>query len=230
MPGRKKSYSNYSLTDEIADILRARILKGEYKVGEKIKETHIAEELRVSRTPIREALHKLEKEGLIEYKVNRGCYARGITIRDVNDIYAIRKVLENLTMEWAVSRISADEIQQLHDKCDEMKKYVDADDSEGVLKVNKEFHDIIYNATGSRFMGQILKSYKEYIEQTQVVIFYEREYLQHILDEHLAILDRIEAHDIEGAKEAMDIHMQNSKQRTIAVYSLEENHEAGQEK
>ena len=82
-----------SLTEEIAGILRSRILKGEYKIGEKIKETHVAEELKVSRTPIRKAFKQLEDEGLIEYVPNRGCFARGFTRRDVEDIYSIRKAL-----------------------------------------------------------------------------------------------------------------------------------------
>lgn len=229
MPGRKKTYSNYSLTDEIADILRARILKGEYKVGEKIKETRIADEFRVSRTPIREALHKLRKEGLIEYKTNRGCFARGITLRDVNDIFAIRMALEDLTIEWAVSRISKDDLKALDDACTRMKAAVEKNDSDTVLAINKEFHNIIYNATGSRFMGQILRSYKEYIEQTQLVIFYEHSYLQHILYEHMAILNAMKAYDTEAAKKAMRDHMQKSRLRTLAVYKLEEDDESGEE-
>ena len=75
-----KEFSNsFSLTDEIADIVRERILKGEYEIGEKIKENQIATELRVSRTPIREAFKLLENEGLIDYIPNRGCFAKGFT-------------------------------------------------------------------------------------------------------------------------------------------------------
>lgn len=113
------NFSNsFSLTDEIVDIIRERILKGEYKIGEKIKENQIASELRVSRTPIREAFKQLENEGLIDYIPNRGCFAKGFTRRDIEDLYAVRKALEILAVEWAVNRINQAEIDKLQEQSD----------------------------------------------------------------------------------------------------------------
>jgi len=209
-----------SLTEEIAGILRSRILKGEYKIGEKIKETHVAEELKVSRTPIRKAFKQLEDEGLIEYVPNRGCFARGFTRRDVEDIYSIRKALEELTTEWAVDRITDAQIGELQEKCDEMQKYADAGDHAGVLASNKEFHEIIYKATGSRFMSQVLRSYKEYIEQTTRPIFYESSFLQDIVEEHREIVRSIKAKDAKAAVAAMSRHMTNSMKRAETVYKV----------
>lgn len=209
-----------SLTDSIAGVVRERILKGEYKIGEKIKETHVAEELSVSRTPIRKAFKQLEAEGLIEYVPNKGCYAKGFTRRDIEDIYAIRKALEELTTEWAVSRITDEEVAKLNAKCDKMQGYVDKGDSAHVLSVNKEFHEIIYEATGSRFMSQVLRSYKEYIEQTTRPIFYEKKFLQAIVDEHRAIVKGFEARDTEQAVAAMSAHMTNSMGRAEYVYRV----------
>ena len=93
MTDKKEFASTFSLTDEIAEIIRNRILKGEYQIGEKIKETKIASELCVSRTPIREAFKLLENEGLIDYVPNRGCFAKGFTKQDIDDIYAVRTAL-----------------------------------------------------------------------------------------------------------------------------------------
>ena len=119
-----KEFSNsFSLTDEIADVVRERILKGEYEIGEKIKENQIATELRVSRTPIREAFKILENEGLIDYVPNRGCFAKGFTKQDVEDIYAVREALEALAVNWAVDRISEKEIAALEEQCDLMEFY-----------------------------------------------------------------------------------------------------------
>ena len=209
-----------SLTDNIAGVIRTRILKGEYKIGEKIKETHVAEELRVSRTPIRKAFKQLEEEGLIEYVPNKGCFARGFTKRDIEDVYAVRKVLEELTVEWAVDRITNEDIRAMADKCEEMQKYVDEGDSARVLAVNKVFHEIIYRATGSRFMSQILRSYKEYIEQTTRPIYYEKKFLQQIVDEHRAIVEAFEKRDMESAVDAMSTHMTNSMGRAEYVYKV----------
>lgn len=209
-----------SLTESIAGVVRERILKGEYKIGEKIKETHVAEELAVSRTPIRKAFKQLEEEGLIEYVPNRGCFAKGFTRRDIEDIYAIRKALEELTTEWAVDRITDEAVAELDSKCDKMQVYVDKGDSAHVLSVNKEFHEIIYEATGSRFMSQVLRSYKEYIEQTTKPIFYEPKFLQQIVDEHRAIVAGFKDRNKEEAVKAMSTHMSNSMGRAEYVYRV----------
>ena len=209
-----------SLTDSIASVIRSRILNGEYKIGEKIKETHVAEELRVSRTPIRKAFKELEEEGLIEYIPNKGCFAKGFTRRDIEDVYAVRKVLEELTVEWAVSRITDEEVAKMAEKCEEMQGYVDQADSARVLATNKDFHEIIYHATGSRFMSQVLRSYKEYIEQTTRPIFYEPKFLQQIVDEHRAIVAAFEKRDKDAAVAAMSEHMTNSMGRAEYVYRV----------
>jgi DNA-binding GntR family transcriptional regulator len=220
---KEKNFSgSYSLTDEIAATIRERILKGEYKIGEKIKETQIAGELKVSRTPIREAFKILEDEGLIEYKKNRGCYARGFTRQDIDDIYAVRKVLEVLAVEWACIRMTPDYLDQLKDQCDLMEFYTNREDYKHVLALNKDFHDIIYSATGSRFMTQVLHSYKSYIEQARQVVFMDKAYLERILAEHRQILKALEEGSVEDAKSAMAIHLDHSKERASAAYKVNE--------
>ncbi len=217
------NFSNtFSLTDEIADIIRQRILKGEYRIGEKIKETQIATELKVSRTPIREAFKQLENEGLIDYIPNRGCYAKGFTMQDIEDIYAVRKALEILAVEWAVERITPEEIQSLQEQSDLMEFYTARKDSRKVLEINSDFHSIIYNAAGSRFMAQVLRSYKEYIEQTRKALSYKQEYLEDIFAEHLEILNALRDKDAERAKSAMARHLEGSQKRAKFIYNIKE--------
>ncbi|MBR3706231.1 MAG: GntR family transcriptional regulator [Firmicutes bacterium] len=216
-----KDFSNsFSLTDEIADVVRERILKGEYEIGEKIKENQIATELRVSRTPIREAFKLLENEGLIDYIPNRGCFAKGFTQQDVDDIYAVREALEELAVRWAVGRISADEVTSLEEQCDLMEFYTKKKDSKKVFELNNSFHDVIYASARSRFLAQVLRSYKEYIDKTRKSFFYEQSYLEGILSEHRAILDAIKEGDVDKAVEAMARHMDASKQRAEAVWII----------
>ena len=203
----------FSLTDEIADIIRQRILKGEYEIGEKIKENQISEELSVSRTPIREAFKQLENEGLIDYIPNRGCYAKGFTRQDVEDIYAVRMALEDLAIKWAATRITEKEIRELEDHCDLMEFYTKKGDVEKVLELNSVFHNTIYNAAQSRFLGQILRDYKEYLDKTRRTIDYTQEYLDGILREHRAILDALKNHDTETALSCMAEHLKASQER-----------------
>lgn len=174
--------------------------KAEYRIGEKIKENQIATELKVSRTPIREAFKQLENEGLIDYIPNRGCFAKGFTRQDIEDIYAVRKALEVLAVEWAVNRIDDEQLAELQRQSDLMEFYTTRKDSKRVLEINADFHDIIYNAAGSRFMAQVLRSYKEYIEQTRKVLYYEQDCLTDIFSEHREILEAIKRRDSAGAK------------------------------
>lgn len=216
-----KEFSNsFSLTDEIADVVRERILKGEYEIGEKIKENQIATELRVSRTPIREAFKILENEGLIDYVPNRGCFAKGFTKQDVEDIYAVREALEALAVNWAVDRITEKEIAALEEQCDLMEFYTKKKDRKKVLEMNSSFHDIIYASARSRFLAQVLRSYKEYIDKTRKSIFYEQSYLESILVEHRAILDAVKDRDKERAAAAMTKHLMSSQKRAEAVWNL----------
>ena len=220
MSGSSNFSNSFSLTDEIVDIIRERILKGEYRIGEKIKETQIATELKVSRTPLREAFKQLESEWLIDYRPNRGCFAKGFTKRDIEDIYAVRKALEVLAVEWAVERISDQEIGDLQAQSDLMEFYVKRKDDQKVMEINADFHDVIYNAAGSRFMAQVLRSYKEYIEQTRKALFSEKRSLEEVYNEHKAILEAIKKRDVEGAKKAMAEHLDGSKKRAQFVYNV----------
>ena len=222
MNGNHNFSNGFSLTDEIADIVRERILKGEYRIGEKIKENQIATELKVSRTPIREAFKQLENEGLIDYIPNRGCFAKGFTRQDIEDIYAVRKALEVLAVEWAVNRIDDEQLAELQRQSDLMEFYTTRKDSKRVLEINADFHDIIYNAAGSRFMAQVLRSNKEYIEQTRKVLYYEQDCLTDIFYEHREILEAIKRRDSAGAKAAMARHLEGSQRRAKFVYNITE--------
>ena len=221
MSTNSKNFSNsFSLTDEIADVVRERILKGEYEIGEKIKENQIASELKVSRTPIREAFKLLENEGLIDYIPNRGCFAKGFTKQDVDDIYAVREALEELAVRWAVERITPEEINALEEQVDLREFYSKKKDKKKVLELNASFHDVIYAAARSRFLAQVLRSYKEYIEKTRKSIFYEQSYLESILREHRAIFEAIRERDSEKAVDAIAKHLEASQDRAEAVWNL----------
>ncbi len=220
MTEKKEFSSSFSLTDEIADIIRDRILKGEYEIGAKIKETQIAAELRVSRTPIREAFKQLENEGLIDYIPNRGCFAKGFTQQDVDDIYAVREALERLAVERAVERITDAELRDLEEEWDLMEFYAKKKDAQKVLELNSTFHDRIYASTRSRFMAQVLRSYKSYINKTRKSVFYDETYLMAILKEHREILEAIKSRDKERAVRAVSEHLESSQDRAETMWNL----------
>ena len=205
--------NSLSLSVEVANVIKERILKGEYHIGEKLKENQIADELKVSRTPIREALKQLEKEGLIESIPNRGSFVLGLTKRDLEGIYAVREAVEVLAVSWAVERITETELAGLREVFDLMDFYSKRQNSNKVMELNKEFHQIIYDASGSRFLSQLLKSYQEYVEETRKATVYCSKNLPVILEEHRNILEAVCERNAERAVERLSLHLQNSQKR-----------------
>ncbi len=203
-----------SLTDEIANIIRERILNGSYSIGEKIIEAPLANELSVSRTPIRQAFKKLESEGLVENIPNRGSFAKGFTKRDIQDIYEVRKALEALAIEWAVERISEEDLSKLEEIVELMEFYTIKENFEKIMEANKSFHETIYKASESRFMAQILRSYQDYVQQARRTTVYEKDYLVGILKEHKAILGALRKRNAKEAIKLTNQHLDNSKKRT----------------
>ena len=209
-----------TLKDEIADIVRNRILKGEYYIGEKIKETVISAELNVSRTPIREAFKQLSEEGLLDYVPNRGCFAKGFTKRDVADIYTVRESLEKIAVTWACERITDDEIERLSEQFELMEFYTMKRDAKRILDLNNAFHGIIYEAARSRFLAQVLNSYKAYLDKARKTIFYSDEFLDDIQQEHKELFEAIKERDTERSIKAIQQHLAGSRRRTESLWNL----------
>ncbi len=220
MTGKRQGQNECTLTNEIADIVRERILSGEYEIGEKIKESSIAQELNVSRTPIRDAFKTLEEEGLLDYLPNRGCFAKGFTKRDVADIYTVREALEEIAVTWACERITDEEIMKLEEQCELMEIYTRKKDAAKILAMNSTFHDIIYNSSRSRFLAQVLRSYKGYLDKARKSVFYKADFLEAIQDEHRALFEAIKDRDKEKALDAIHAHLEASRERTESVWNL----------
>ncbi len=218
--GDRQFTRQLSLAEEIAEILRDRIIKGEYAIGEKIVEADVAGELKVSRTPVREAFKTLQDEGLMQYIPNRGCFAKGFTKEDMRDIYQVRKSLEQLAVEWCIEKITDEELAELSQTRELMEFYTLKNDKAKLMNVNREFHEQIYGITKSRFLSQILKSYQEYVKQARKVTVSEDDYLQDILQEHIEIFDAIREKDVKKAVECAGIHMDRSRERAERKWGI----------
>lgn len=204
--------NNQVLSDTIFDILREKILKGDYQQGEKIKEKQIADELNVSRTPVRECFKQLEQEGLIENIPNRGAFVIGFTKQDIEALYEIRRAVESIAITWAIDRISEEELKQLQEVYELMEFYTQKNDVEKIMEINTEFHEIIHTASKSRFISQILKSCQFYVKEARKAAL-TADRLIESLKEHKAILDCLYNHDEEKAVEVMSLHLNNAKLR-----------------
>ena len=209
-----------SLAESVAEILRDRILHGEYRIGEKLTENKIASELKVSRTPIRDAFRVLEREQLVEYIPNKGCYARGFSREDMLDIYAVRKAVEQLAIHRVIELADQESIEELSQQLAKMRFYTEQNSYEKLLQANEEFHYMIYRMTDSRFINRIMRTYQEYVHMARRETLKKDEDLPQIYLEHEEIYQAIAARDEEAAAEAVGKHLDASAQRAMERWKL----------
>ncbi len=203
----------YSLRGRVYNFLREAILDGRYKDGESLTEMKIAEELNVSRTPVREAIRQLELEGLVESIPNKGSIVKGISQKDMKDIYSIRIVLETLACDWAVDNITDEEIRQLQEVYELMEFYTPRGDIEQLAKLNTRFHEIIYAATQSNILNHSLKDFQFYIKWIRREVISKHGRKEEALEEHYRILLGFKQRDREMVKESITVHLNNSARR-----------------
>lgn len=204
-----------SLAEEVTEILRDRIIGGEYAMGEKLTESKIAAELKVSRTPVRDAFRELEKEQLIEYIPHKGCFARGFSQEDMKDIYAVRKEVEQLAIQWAIDRANYEAVYRLEKQLEKMKLFTETLSRDKLLWANEEFHNMIFSLTRSRFIVHTLKNYQEYVHFARMQALKRDENLPEIYREHEAIFQAVANRDKEAAVRAIAVHLDASARRAM---------------
>ncbi len=200
----KKDFLNHtghgSLGHRIFNILRDKILNEEYEKGQKLNEVVLSRELNISRTPIREALKQLELEGLVESIPNKGVYVLGFSERDIDDMLEIRVVLESLSVQLAIERITDEELVKIREIYDLLEFYAKKDDQEKFTEVNIDFHEAIYRATHSQYFERLLSDINYYIHVTSRHSIRQPDRLLEAAREHREILEAIEKKDKELAK------------------------------
>lgn len=204
------SRDNQSLTSKVFKYIRDGILDGRYQTGDSLVETKLAEELGVSRTPIREALKQLELEDLTESIPNRGVIVKGISNEDIDDIFTIRYLLEGLAAFWSAQRIKAPQLDKLSELIELMELYTRRSDSANLTRLDSEFHDIIYSASDSRTLKHILTSLHQNASHARQSSLTAPKRPLQSLQEHKEIYAALNDHDAERAKSCMERHVQTA--------------------
>ncbi|MCQ2563001.1 MAG: GntR family transcriptional regulator [Mogibacterium sp.] len=198
--------------------LQSDILSGAIPNSSKLTEQAICKKYNVSRTPVREAFRQLEADGLIENIPNRGAFVTGLTRRDISDLFDLRALFEVQAVEWAIKRMTSEDIDKLVETVEFMEFYTLKDDVDKVLTFNSQFHNIIYAGTGNRMIQKTLAIYQTYLKHSAPAKTYTGEYLKTILDEHKAIFEAFESKNPAAGRKAMEYHMDQSKLRRISNY------------
>ena len=149
------------LREVVFNTLRKAILTGQLKPGDRLMEVHLANKLGVSRTPIREAIHKLEQEGLVTMVPRRGAEVAKVTERSLQDVLEVRRALDVLSVELACERISEEELEHLKKACHQFEEATHSKDTTAIAKADVAYHDIIVRATGNQRLQQLVNHLAE---------------------------------------------------------------------
>ena len=187
--------------------LSRKIVGLELKPNEPIGEQAMAELLGVSRTPVREALKQLELEDLVSSHPNRGVVVKGLTTEDLQDVSTIRHLLEGQAAYWAAQRVTDEQLKELREVVELMEFYTAKNDVAHLVALDTRFHELIYEASGSRTIRHILASLHHNIRKARQSSLTLPDRAPNSLAEHLSIFQAIERKDALAAKEQMEAHV-----------------------
>lgn len=209
MTNLKLSFDEYiPLRDIVFKTLREAIITGDLQPGERLMEIKLANELGVSRTPVREAIRKLELEGLVIMTARKGAEVAPINEKDLREVLEIRKSLESLACELACRNVKEADVRSLRQINREIEEAVEAEDIERITKKDVEFHEAINLITDNRRLIQMLHQLKEHIFRYRFEYIKEMKNKRTIVDEHNRIIDSIAARDQERASREIGLHIE----------------------
>ena len=223
-PNFKVNMNEYlPLRDVVFNTLRQAILRGELKPGERLMEIQLANKLGVSRTPIREAIRKLELEGLVLMIPRKGDEVAEITEKSLRDVLEVRRALEELSVQLACEKITKEEIRELERVAKEFQQVVKSSDITEIAEVDVRFHDIIYTATDNQKLIQLLNNLREQMYRYRVEYLKRDGVFPQLIAEHEAIIRHIENNEKEKATEVMCRHIDNQVEAVIDVIRAKHN-------
>lgn len=145
------------LRDSVQDAIRKRVISGQLPPGSRLVERHLAEQLEVSRVPVREALRALEREGFVEERPTRGMVVRQLSDDDLDTLYQVRSALEEILCRRLVRTLDEQNLDRLQAVVDRTAAAIDAGDSEAAVEANASFHEALVEQAGSRLLASIIE-------------------------------------------------------------------------
>lgn len=196
-----------SLHDEVANTLRERIFAGELAQGSFVDEAALCESLKISRTPLREALKVLTAEGLVRHEPRRGCFVNQVTEKDLDEIFPVIALLEGRSA-WEAARNASDAdlvaLEALHDK---LGKHARARRINDYYEVNHTIHEAIILLANNRWLAQVIGDLRKILRLARQQQLHAPGRLEQSLSEHMAVFAALKARDSEGAEAAMRTHL-----------------------
>ncbi len=207
------------LREQVYSVIRSAVLSGKLQPGDQLTEVGIAEQLNVSRTPAREAIHMLEQEGLIVLVPRKGAFVTGIkSKKEISDIFQVRVVLEGLAAELAAERITPRQIADLNYYIEQVNSCIKNEDVNSCIRIDTAFHKIICQAADNEVLERILDNLFEQITRFRAASLTGRDRMEAALQEHTELAQALAAKDAQRARKVAVRHLNGAEERVLSVF------------
>lgn len=211
-----KMDSYQPLRDVIFETLRKAIVSGDIKPGERLMEVSLANQMGVSRTPVREAIRRLEAEGLITMTPRKGTHVAELSVKDIMDVLEVRTVLDKLATDLAAKRMQPSQLKALENVHKQYIACVEKNNIEGAIKKDIEFHDLIYAASGNPRLVAVAGSLREHVYRFRVIYMSGGDPIaENVLNEHEEILAALKEVNNNLASDLAEKHIRNQMETII---------------
>ncbi len=214
--------SHRPLREIVYDELKMQILTGQIEPGTRMMEVEMAKEMGVSRTPVREAIRKLEKEGLVTIEPRRGAYASEVSVRDMIEILEVREEIEGLATELAAKRMDDDTKARLYRTADKYGEAVKDNDTGEMIKLDTEFHHIIVEGSSNKILMNVVEQLQELVLRFRYIYYDDFRRAEKMPREHKAIIEGIKSGNAKSARKAAEDHVEQLKSVVENDYAFAE--------
>jgi DNA-binding GntR family transcriptional regulator len=199
------------LREVVFETLREAIINGTLRPGERLMEIQLAEELGVSRTPVREAIRKLELEGFVVMVPRKGAYVAGISLKDIADVFEVRASLEALAAGLAAERITGEELEELERILVRKAKIIEEENLSLFVESDSKFHDTLYQMSRNQRLIQSVSNLRDEIQRFRAVSLAYPGRMREALEEHRKIVEAIAERDVIQAQALAREHIENAE-------------------
>jgi len=209
------------LGEIVYEALRDAIINQVLKPGERLMETELADEMGVSRTPVREAIRKLELEGYVVMIPRKGAYVAGLSIKDINEVFEIRGALEALAAGLAAQRATQEEIEEMQRNVYMEAAHWETSDLIKTIELDTKFHELIYTASRNNRLLNMIKDLRDQVQRFRTTTLAVPGRMKFALDEHRRIVEAIAERDVAAAQKAASAHIESAESALLEVISYQ---------
>ena len=213
-----KNFQRLSLSKQVSEHLFQLMIKGVLKPGDKVNELALAKSLRISRSPIREAIRKLEQKGILVTETGRGAFVRKLNDRDINEIGELRLLIETTALRRSMKKVDQQVVDDLRHIIEEMERAAKDGLAERLVESDFEFHAKIVSLAGNSRFDRVFRDVFDEMRVVVALLDLQSDPVRKGARDHIPIFDAIEARDIKNAVRALETHIRQSWGRLSEIY------------